>query len=191
MKPSIAAIVLAAGSSLRFGPENKLLTAVGGKPLVAHAVDAAIGAGAEPVIVVTGHDREGVERALGGRTVSFVHNPTHGQGMGSSIAAGVGALGEATGALIVLGDMPILRADHVRAVIAAFEPEHHGAICIPTFDGKEGHPVLFGRAHLAALAGLGGDRGARSIVEAHRDAVTEVEISDAGILQDVDRAEDL
>ncbi len=65
-KGRIAAIVLAAGSSKRFGPENKLLADAGGKPLLLRAVGPLIALGLVPVIVVTGHERTKVVTALDG-----------------------------------------------------------------------------------------------------------------------------
>ena len=64
-------------------------------------------------------------------------------------------------------------------------------ICVPTWRGRRGHPVGFGKAYFDALRGLSGDRGARALLEVHADAVVAVPVEDAGILQDVDTREDL
>jgi len=186
VRHSIAAVVLAAGSSRRFGPDNKLLSPVEGLPLVAHPVDALLDAGVQRVIVVTGHDREGVESALSGRAISFVHNPEHDRGMGGSIAVGVNAARDSAAVLIALGDMPDLRAESVRALLSGFDPGDRDTIRIPTFAGRQGHPVLFASAHIAALCELAGDRGARSIVDASARAVVEIAVPDASVLRDID-----
>lgn len=192
MKPRIAAIVLAAGSSRRFGSDNKLLEPVRGSPLVTHAVDALLGTKADPVVVVTGHDAEAVQRALGGRSISFVHNQYYDLGMGSSLAVGARAVPDTVdGLLIALGDMPEIRPEHARDVFDAFDPARTDAICVPVFDGKRGHPVLFGAEHVAALRALEGDVGARAILQAHRDAVVEIPAQDEGVLRDIDTTTDL
>ena len=70
----VAALVLAAGRSTRMGAVNKMLAEIGGKPLVRIAAEQAVASHAQPVIVVTGHEREKVEAALKGLPVRFVHN---------------------------------------------------------------------------------------------------------------------
>ncbi|MBT4905482.1 MAG: NTP transferase domain-containing protein, partial [Rhodospirillaceae bacterium] len=76
--PQFAAIILAAGQSRRMGAVNKLLIEVDGKPMMRHAVDAAREAGADPVIVVTGHQPDAVQAAAGDQAI-FVHNPSFDQ----------------------------------------------------------------------------------------------------------------
>ena len=186
MRRRIAAIVLAAGASQRFGPKNKLLEEIDGLPLVAHATDAAIGAGADPVLVITGHEADAVRSALADRRVHFVHNERHRDGMGSSIAAGASALEDADGVLIVLGDMPSLRSHHVRSVLEALAESGPGAICLPRHAGQRGHPVGFGRDFFDDLARLRGDVGARALLETHPDAVVELELNDPAVLLDLD-----
>src|SRR5258708_6652948 len=90
----IAAVVLAAGRSTRMGAVNKMLAEIGGKPLVRIAAEQAIASRAKPVIVVTGHERERVEKALAGLPVRFVHNPDYAEGLGTSLRAGIAIVAE-------------------------------------------------------------------------------------------------
>ena len=69
--PKVACIVLAAGRSTRMGAANKLLADVGGKPMVRHAVEAALASRARPVLVVTGHQADDVRAALAGLDVAL------------------------------------------------------------------------------------------------------------------------
>ena len=84
----VAAIVLAAGRGTRFGEEPKLLATLSDKPMVRWAVEAALGSSASPVIVVTGHQAEGVAAALAGVPVAFVHNPSYAEWLSTSLKAG-------------------------------------------------------------------------------------------------------
>ena len=194
MSLHVAALILAAGASRRYGSRNKLTERFAGKALVAHSVDAALEAGLGPVHVVTGCEPDAVRDALSGRNISFVHHAAYEQGMGSSLAAGVRSFGEFDGLSIMLGDMPAIRATHVRGVVEAFANHYaqDGAetICVASFEGRRGHPVVFGQAHQAALARLAGDQGAKTLLEAAADRVIEVSMSDDGILRDIDRATD-
>jgi molybdenum cofactor cytidylyltransferase len=186
----VAAIVLAAGTSRRMAGTNKLLATMGDRPLVAGVVDAVLGAGADPVVVVVGHQAAEVRAALGGRPVRFVENAAYAEGLGSSLRAGVESLEDDVDAtLVVLGDMPWLRHDHVRTIIDAFDPNGASTICVPVHERKRGHPVLFSSRHFAEMRELGGDVGARAVIERHASSVATVAIDDAGVLVDVDTPE--
>ena len=191
--PRIAALVLAAGMSRRMGPTNKLLTAVEGVPMVIRAVDASLSSKAGPVIVVTGHEAERVKETLGRkRKVTIVHNLDYAQGLSTSLARGLAAVpAECDGVLICLGDMPRVRAAHLDRLIDAFNPLEGRSICVPTYQGRRGNPVLFARRFFAEMASVAGDVGARHLIGEHDDQVAEVEMGDAGVLLDVDSPEAL
>jgi molybdenum cofactor cytidylyltransferase len=170
------------------GPDNKLLRMLAGRPLVAHAVDAALASRARPVVVVTGHEAAAVRAALAGRDVAFAHNDAYASGLASSLRAGVAALaGAGADAVVVcLGDMPWVRAEHVDALVAAFEADPRRPICAPVHAGRRGHPVLWPARFFPALLALRGDVGARALLAEHAAEVREVPIDDPAITRDVD-----
>ncbi|MBV9522677.1 MAG: molybdopterin-binding/glycosyltransferase family 2 protein, partial [Alphaproteobacteria bacterium] len=107
----IAGLVLAAGRSTRMGGPNKLLEEINGRPLVRIAAEQLLASHAKPVIVVTGHQRERLERALAGLPVRFVHNDDFAEGLSTSLKAGIKAVpAEVDGAIVTLGDMPQVSA---------------------------------------------------------------------------------
>jgi molybdenum cofactor cytidylyltransferase len=181
----VGAVVLAAGLSRRMGA-NKLLIPIAGTPMVARAVDALLESPARPIVVVLGHQAAEVRAALAGRAVTFADNPDYAAGLSTSLRAGIAALGAVDGAIVCLGDMPWVRADHVRALIAAFDPAGGRTICVPVHEGKRGNPVLLGARHFAAVQRLTGDVGARALIEEHADEVCAVPVADGGITIDVD-----
>jgi molybdenum cofactor cytidylyltransferase len=184
--PRIAAVVLAAGRSRRMGT-NKLVERVGDGPMVARVVDAALASSAAPVLVVTGHQRQAVAATLEGRPVTFVHNPAYAEGISTSVKAGIAALpDDVDGVLICLGDMPGITPAVLDRLIAAYAPAENRAICVPTFAGRRGNPVLWDRRFFAEMMEIAGDTGARHLVGAHADQVAEVEMADDGVLVDVD-----
>jgi molybdenum cofactor cytidylyltransferase len=188
-RPAVAAVVLAAGLSRRMDGENKLLAEIDGVPMIARVVDALMDAPVVEIVVVTGHLRAWVEQALAGQPVRFVHNPAYARGMSTSLRAGIRALlPDTDGALVCLGDMPGVRADHVEALVAAFDPAAGRAICVPVHQGTRGHPVLFGARLFEEMGAIAGDVGARAVIQAHADLVHEVPVGDSGILVDVDTA---
>jgi molybdenum cofactor cytidylyltransferase len=159
--------------------------------MLARVVDALLGSRARPVVVVTGHQSEALRALLADRELRFVHNPEYGEGIGSSIRVGVGALEDVEGALVCLGDMPWVRPGHVDALIDTFAEGDRRSICVPTHAGRRGHPVLFAARFFPELARLGGDRGARRLLVDHADDVRDVDVDDPGVLLDVDTAEQL
>jgi molybdenum cofactor cytidylyltransferase len=192
----IAGLVLAAGASSRMGPGcNKLTAIVAGKALVAGPVDVMREAGVDRVFVVVGHEADEVRAALGDRDCTFVDHPGAAAGMGTSIASGVSGLlsiVEPRGIMICVGDLAGLQSEWVVQLLGVFEsaasPE---ALCVPTCDGRFGHPVIFGSAYFDALGRLEGDRGARSLLERHAEHVLKVEIGSDAILRDIDTPDDL
>ncbi len=185
----IAAIVLAAGQSRRTGSINKLLVEIEGAPMVARVVESVRGAAVDPVIVVVGHQPDRARDALAGHAVTVVDNPDFADGLSTSLARGLAALpGDLDGVVVCLGDMPDVTTSHIERLIEAFAPD---AICVPTFNGKRGNPVLWARRYFDEMAGVAGDVGARHLIGEYADAVREVAMPDGGVLLDLDTPEAL
>jgi xanthine dehydrogenase accessory factor len=190
--PRVGAVVLAAGMSRRMGGPNKLLADVGGEPMVRAVARAAVESGVAPVAVVTGHDAHAVEGALAGLPVEFVANPRYREGMGTSVAAGASALaGRVDALVVVLGDMALVRAEHIRRLVERYDPSTSQHILVAEHRGRRGNPVLWPARYLPELAELGGDTGGRALFERHASAVVRVPFDDDAVLFDVDAMGDL
>jgi len=189
----IAALVLAAGRSRRMAPLNKLMVADrAGRAMIARVAENALASRARPVLVVTGHERERVEEALSGRPVLMTHADAYAEGLSASLKAGIAALpDDVEGALVMLGDMPLVSPAVLDRLLAAFDPEEGRAIVQPTFRGKQGNPVLWGREFFGEILGITGDVGARHLTGRHADRLVEVEVADDGVLRDFDTADTL
>lgn len=183
----VAGVVLAAGRSKRMG-EIKQLLLWQGKPLVWHSAKAAIDAGLDPVLIVTGHAAEQVEQALAGLPVKVVFNPDWESGQASSIRAGVGALpAECGGAVFLLSDMPQVPAELIKAELEIHRREAVPIIC-PRVDGQRTNPVLFDRQTFVSLLELTGDSGGRGLFD--RIPIHWLEWDDPAVLKDIDTPED-
>jgi molybdenum cofactor cytidylyltransferase len=190
--PNIAAIVLAAGKSSRMQGANKLLADIGGEPMITHTMQQVMASAAKPVIVVTGRDSDRVGDAIEGTGASTTHNPDFATGMASSLRAGVNALpDDVDGALICLGDMPLVTAEQMNSLIEAFDAVEGRGICVPTYQGKWGNPVLWSSTYFDEIRAITGDKGARDLLHHHGDHVYEVSMEDGTILQDFDTPESL
>lgn len=189
---SIVGILLAAGSGVRFGGAKLLARlpspADGGESVGVTACRHLIAA-IPGVVAVVRPDDAALAAALGAAGARIVRCDRAGEGMGASLACGVQATSEAAGWVVALADMPWIAPSTSARVAAAIAAGAHCAA--PFHAGERGHPVGFGRACYAELAGLAGDSGAKSVIAAQRDALVRIDVDDPGILRDVDTAADL
>ena len=190
--PRIAVVVLAAGRSTRMGKRNKLLEKSRGIPIVRHVVQAGLESQASQVVVVTGHQSRRVRDALKGLDVDYAENPNYGEGLSTSLKAGLDALGSGLdGAIISLGDMPEVQAAHLDRLIAAFAPKEGRAICVPIREGRRGNPVLWSAEFFDEMGQVRGDAGARHLIGQYEDQVAEVDLASDAIFVDIDTPEAL
>lgn len=186
----VAGVLLAAGTSTRFGDDNKLLATLDGDPLVRHAARTLLDASVAPVVVVVGHEAGRVRDALAGLDVRFVANDAYADGQSTSVGVGVDAL-DATvdAAVIALGDMPFVDPETVETLVAAYEAGVGDAVAA-AHDGHRGNPVLFDRRFFPDLTAVEGDVGGRQIL-LERDGAACVAVADSGVRRDVDDPGDL
>ncbi len=192
-KPRVAGLVLAAGLSRRMAPQNKLLAMLPtGQRMIQASVDRVLGSSASPVIVVSGHQDRQIREALADRKVRFVHAPDYADGMAASLRAGIAAMSNSIGAVLVcLGDMPMVDSATMDRIIGAYDPSEGREIVIPCFDGQRGNPVLWGRRFFPELLALSGDTGARQILYKFMEYVSEVSADSDSVLRDFDTPEAL
>ncbi len=185
----VAAVILAAGASRRYG-EDKLLVRLDGKPLLQHAIDAAEASTADEVIVVLGHDAAALRASVLLRRARVVTNPDHASGQSTSLRLGIRAASGADGLVILLGDQPRVTARLIDALIARARLTAATAV-VSSWDGRRSPPTLLRRELWPALERIVGDVGAREIL-AGRDDVDVLDVTaDLGSLEDVDRPSDL
>ena len=118
----LACIILAAGKGTRMRSAHaKVLHPLLGRPLVSYPVNLARELGADPVVVVLGHQRELVESALtkefGDGTIRTVEQ-TEQRGTGHAVRLAMPSLRRFAGIVVILyGDVPLLRRETVRALV--------------------------------------------------------------------------
>ncbi len=189
----VAALILAAGRSSRAAPANKLLHPdASGVPMIAAVADAVMRSRASPVLAVVGWRAAEIRAALAGRPLRFVEAPDYALGLSASLSAGIRALpAEADAVLVCLGDMPLVATRTLDRLIDAYAPAPGRRIVVPVHAGKQGNPVLWGRAFFAEILSLQGDRGARALLALHEDDICRVVIADDSVLRDFDTREAL
>ncbi|MCU4926879.1 nucleotidyltransferase family protein [Halobacteria archaeon AArc-dxtr1] len=188
--PTVAAVLLAAGTSSRYGERNKLLATHDGAPLVRRAARTLLDARVESVTVVVGHEADHVRDALADLDVEIVHNDAYETGQASSVRVGVRAVrNRADAVLIALGDMPFVSPATVDALVASYEAGTGDALAA-AHDGARGNPVLFDARFFDDLTAVDGDIGGRELL-LESEAGALVAVDDPGVRRDIDTPADL
>ena len=190
----IAGLVLAAGLGQRFGmTTSKAIARFEGVPMVRRVAEAGLGAGLDPVIVVTGKEHRAIEDALRGLDLRFVHNHAPEQGQGGSLTLGARACpDDVDGLAVLLADQPLVDERLIRSVLRAWaaQPTPRG-IVRPVAAGRAAHPVIFDVRFLPRLRDPGRGQTGRDIIRRHRDALLEISVDEPLRLVDVDTPAEL
>ncbi len=183
----VGAVILAAGSASRMG-RNKLLLEVGDLPLVRHVIEAASEGGCHVINAVYADDA--VREAIG-RAATCVLNRDSAQGQSSSLRVGLQSMPEeVAGALVMLGDQPLVGARTVTMLLRAWRREGARPAAAATYGdpGSWRPPVLLDRSLWPDVMSLNGDAGARQLFEDRPELLDTVPA--AGRPDDVDTPDD-
>ena len=203
--PDAAALLLAAGESIRMG-EGKALLPWQGKTLIEHQVASLASAGVSRTIVVLGYQWEKLEPLLKDQpTVEWVYNPDYSQGKTTSIKAGLRALQRIAG----LPGVPqedavlVLNVDQPRSsetIHRIMRLHSHGGIgshaasyliTVPTYGGRGGHPIILSTSLMAELVDISEDTlGLKAVTRRHERETQRVEIDSPEILLDLNTPQD-
>jgi molybdenum cofactor cytidylyltransferase len=164
--------------------QPKQLLPIAGRPLVAHAAEAALASPAWPVVVVLGAHAEKIRPALARLPLLIAQNPGWAEGLASSIRAGLATLETFSrtldAVLIAPADLPAFSAGAIAKLVAALHATGH-SIAAARYAGRLGSPALFARSHFASLRALRGDEGARPLLAAHAGAIAAVDLPELAL----------
>lgn len=189
VRSGVVGVILAAGGSRRLGRPKQLLE-LDGRPILDIVLGHAARSRLESIVLVLGSGAERIVPALQDRGQRVVINPDYASGQSTSLRAGITALPEhALAVLVLLGDQPEVTSDTIDRLVASMET-HSAEIVMPSYAGIPGNPVLFRRSVFPELIEISGDRGARDVINAKRDAVAHIPFPDLSPPLDVDTEED-
>lgn len=185
---NITGILLAAGSSRRFG-KDKLTQTLSNGELVASRACHNLAAGVDKVLAIVRPGNEALMACLQTESAEVHIFADAEQGMGSSLAFAIQASRATDGWLIALADMPWI----MPATICQVADSLRGgaAIVVPCYQGRRGHPVGFSGRFAGQLATLSGDVGAKALIQTHPELLHIIDCDDAGVLRDIDQPADL
>ncbi len=197
---SLAGVLLAAGSSRRFGDDNKLLAKWQGQSLASWSLQQMLKAELDRIVVVTGFQQQEVETTLRREvleqqhhlpsTIEFVFNPEYSSGMASSIVTAMSALAEYDAVVVCLADMPEAGSS-ISVLRSTWQDNPSMCAFVPTCYGKRGNPVLITKPLFDSVLTLTGDTGARHILSDNASVVMEVPVDAKAVLGDIDTPQQL
>jgi molybdenum cofactor cytidylyltransferase len=189
-RANIAAVILAAGNSFRFG-KPKQLQLFRGKTLLQRTIDAATDANCSPIVVVIGSDPDKITSALKATNATLVYNYDWKRGIGTSIRTGIQFIVNAGADIEVVAllvcDQPFVDATLIRKLVA-LRAKTGKSIVASSYADTLGVPALFDHQRFSELLALDDNSGAKSVILLNRGRVAEFPFPDAAI--DVDTAED-
>jgi molybdenum cofactor cytidylyltransferase len=161
----ISAVLLAAGSARRMGGEKVLLT-LDGEPMLRRVAREVVALGLSEILVVANaRNHEAVFATLSDLPVRVLVNPRAGEGIGTSIGLGAASVASTSQALLLAqGDQPLVERGMLRALVRTWREESPDFVA-SSYDEVVTTPVLFSSRLLDELRVLGGDRGAKSVLE--------------------------
>ena len=186
----IAALVLAAGQSLRMG-QAKMTLPWGQTTVIGKVVGTLLEGGISDLLIVTGGNQAALKKTLGLYPIEFVFNPDFANGeMISSVQVGLRHLyGRSEAALISLGDQPQIENSVVKAVIEEYL-SHKSKIVVPSYQMRRGHPWLIARSLWDEILALNPANTLRDYLNSHQDFISYVSLDTPSILQDLDTPDD-
>jgi CTP:molybdopterin cytidylyltransferase MocA len=185
-----AILILAAGASSRMRGGDKLLEEVAGHPLLRIMLKRAVAAARGPVLCALPAPDHPRAACLDGLAVHPVCVPDSAAGMSASIRAGVAAVPQDCGAVMILpADMPEVTADDIALMLSEHATQPDAILRATDSDGMAGHPVIFPADLFPALRALDGDMGARDVLRAQADRIRRVPLPDQHATTDLDTPE--
>jgi molybdenum cofactor cytidylyltransferase len=184
------AVVPAAGSARRFGG-GKLFALIDGDPLLDRTLSSLLDGGVSEIVVVVPPEPGwgGAAARLQDPRVRLVVNPDPSRGMFSSIQIGLRAVADQGPVAILPGDMPFVRAETVRAVCE--RASHESGIVSPRLGGRRGHPVVVPFDVRGEILAASPTARLNEVLRRHEDRFVNIDVSDRGVVRDVDVKSDL
>ena len=189
--PDVAAIVLAAGLSLRMGASNKLLTPIGDHILVSIVVSACAAASDHPVTVVTGYQAEVIELAFHNVPINFAHNINYKEGQMTSVDVGLRRAPKAKTYLIALCDQPKITKDCLKELLYAHAAQRSQRVTVPIVDGQRGNPIVVPAILRSLMLSDPINLGCQKLTRKSPELVHEYTTQNKSFIIDIDTPQDL
>lgn len=169
----IKKIILAAGSSRRYGKTNKLVQIFQDKPIIRHVIDVLLEEN-EPkdLLVVVGHEKSKIIDLINNPKIKIVNNIDYKRGIGTSISCAMRHIEDyIQGVMIIPADMPFISKVDLQNLENKFIELNSTKVVFPKYENSLGNPVILPKSYFDILKNLKADEGARSHIK-NKDYVT-------------------
>jgi molybdenum cofactor cytidylyltransferase len=169
----IKKIILAAGSSKRYGKTNKLVQIFQDKPIIKHVIDVLLEENdPKDLLVVVGHEKSKIINLINNPNIKIVNNIDYEKGIGTSISCAMRHLDDyIQGVMIIPADMPLISKVDLRNLENKFIELNSTKVVFPKHESNLGNPVILPKSYFDILTNLNADEGARSQIK-NKDYVT-------------------
>ena len=182
----VKALVLAAGSSKRFGSRKLIAKLPGGETVLRRTLNR-IKLALPNVTVISSIELYSSISLSDSLSEIEIFADSH-KGMGASLSHGIKLSQKSNACLVCLADMPFIQTSTYREIASKLTKNN---IVVPVYKGKQGNPVGFGERFFRELASLSGDKGGRTLIDKYSDSTSYISVDDPTILYDIDTPEDL
>ena len=182
----VKALVLAAGSSKRFGSRKLIAKLPGGETVIRRTLNR-IKLALPNVTVISSIELYSSISLSDSHSEIAIFADSH-KGMGASLSHGIKLSQKSNACLVCLADMPFIQTSTYREIASKLTKNN---IVVPVYKGKQGNPVGFGERFFRELASLRGDKGGRTLIDKYSDSTSYISVDDPTILYDIDTPEDL
>lgn len=173
------------------GDPNKLLLQLDGKPMIYSVCKTVMEAKINQLILVTGHDRFAIEKAVPKGIDNIMFNKDWKRGMMSSISVGLSALDiDVDGTMIILGDMPLIRTNTINLLFNEFKKNKCDKIIFPLYIEEQANPVIFPKKYFSEILDFEGDIGCKKIIKKYHEDTIGVSLNSDEVVVDCDTMDD-
>ena len=164
---SIKKILLAAGSSRRYGSKNKLTEKFKGKHLIQHIRDTLLKVfHSSDLLVIVGHDCKRIINLINNEDIKIINNKNYKNGIGTSISLGASHLeSNIQGVMIIPADMPLISGKDLIKLEKKFIELNCQKVVLPKYEETIGNPVTLPKSYFDTLRNLKEDFGARTQIK--------------------------
>lgn len=190
----VDAIVLAAGMSRRMGEKNKLLLPLGKKTVIENVIEEIISSSALKTIVVLGYQHAKILEKLNKYPIDFIFNSSYRKGHTTSIQSAMSLISpQASGFMVCLGDMPLIKTEDYNWLISQFGQSYvpgRPMITRPSYKGNPGNPVIFDKHFVKEIMDCSSADGCKEVIRNNHSNYKPVEVNELKYFFDIDSSED-